>query len=208
MKLSSSTFSNLSPIPERCAFGVPDPDTHVRFGQNRNPALQWSEVPEGTGSFALLCIDIDVPTRAEDVNREDREIPANLPRAEFVHWLVANIPAGLRGIDEGACADGVVAGGKSAPGGIPGAVQGLNDYTAWFANDADMRGRYLGYDGPCPPWNDARVHRYRFELLALKAERLDLADGFSLAELRQAIGGRELAIAALTGTYTLNPRLR
>src|SRR3546814_13406313 len=32
-----------------------------------------------------------------------------------------------------------------------------------------MEGRYLGYDGPCPPWNDERVHRYHFEVIAMHA---------------------------------------
>jgi hypothetical protein len=40
--------------------------------------------------------------------------------------------------------------------------QGVNDYTGWFANDPDMAGEYYGYDGPCPPWNDERVHTYVF----------------------------------------------
>lgn len=208
MKIRSDSFRDGGPIPERCAFGVPDPDTHVRLGDNRNPHLAWDEVPEGTRSFVLTCIDVDVPTRPDDVNQEGREVPADLPRTEFVHWLVANIPAGLREIAEGACSDGVTPRGKQNPGGIPGAVQGQNDYTAWFAGDLDMAGRYLGYDGPCPPWNDALVHRYRFEIVALDVPSLPLSQGFTLAELRQAMAGHELARAALTGTYTLNPRLR
>ena len=30
-----------------------------------------------------------------------------------------------------------------------------------------MGGTYRGYDGPAPPWNDQRVHRYHFTLFAL-----------------------------------------
>jgi Raf kinase inhibitor-like YbhB/YbcL family protein len=83
----------------------------------------------------------------------------------------------------------------------------LNDYTGWFAGDADMRGEYLGYDGPCPPWNDALVHHYHFRLYALDVEHLKLADGFTVTELRAAMDGHVLAEAELMGTYTLNSAL-
>ena len=101
-----------------------------------------------------------------------------------------------------------VARGKRTPPGPAGSVQGRNDYSGWFAGDAQMAGDYLGYDGPCPPWNDSIVHRYRFTVHALDVARLDLAPGFDLAQLRAAIAGHELAQATLTGTYTLDPALR
>ena len=34
----------------------------------------------------------------------------------------------------------------------------MNDYTGWFAGNADMGGDYYGYDGPYPPFNDLRTH--------------------------------------------------
>src|SRR3546814_9434666 len=71
-----------------------------------------------------------------------------------------------------------------------------------------MEGRYLGYDGPCPPWNDERVHRYHFEVLALGIAHCGLKAGSSLAELRAAIAGHVLARAALVGRYSLNPAIR
>ena len=33
--------------PERFAFGVPGEDSHVRLGDNRNPAVGWDDLPEG-----------------------------------------------------------------------------------------------------------------------------------------------------------------
>lgn len=207
MKLECPTFNDGEPIPAANAFGVPDPQSHVRLSDNRSPALRWSDAPEAAKSFVLSCIDIDVPSRPDDVNQENREVPAELPRGEFVHWLIANLPADCRELRESECGRGVTAGGKQQPPGPDGTVQGQNDYTAWFAGDDDMAGTYLGYDGPCPPWNDTLVHRYRFDLIALDVERLDLAAGFTLADLRAAIDGHEIARARLTGTYTLNPRL-
>lgn len=208
MKLSSRSLPSSGRIPGRCAFAVKAPFGHVRLGHNRNPQLSWQGAPVATRSFALMMIDGDAPTRPDDVNREGRSVPAKLPRAEFVHWLLVNIPATVTEIAEGACSDGVIAHGKSSPSGPDGSTQGINDYSSWFQVDAAMEGRYLGYDGPCPPWNDERVHRYRFEVLALDLARLDLKPGFSLAELRAASAGHVLARASLVGRYSLNPAIR
>src|SRR5690606_37919771 len=124
---------------------------------NRNPHLAWSEVPPGTRSFALLCIDPDAPSRPDDVNQPDCEVPDDLPRVDFVHWAMVDIGADLREIAAGSVSDGITARGKRTPAG-PGR-QGENDYTGWFAGDEAMAGEYLGYDGPCPPFNDALPHR-------------------------------------------------
>ena len=59
--------------------------------------------------------------------------------------------------------------------------QGLNDYTGWFAGDAQMGGDYYGYDGPYPPFNDLRGHRYFFRLFALDVGTLDLPARFTLS---------------------------
>jgi len=71
-----------------------------------------------------------------------------------------------------------------------------------------MAGDYLGYDGPCPPWNDERVHHYHFRIHALDVAGLGLSSGYSLAQLREAMAGHVLAEAELTGTYTLAIALR
>ena len=93
MQLTSQSFRDGGPIPGRCAFAVIDPVSHVALASNRSPQLAWSSVPEGTRSFVLLCIDPDAPTRPDDVNQEGKTVPATLPRAEFVHWVMVDIPA-------------------------------------------------------------------------------------------------------------------
>jgi Raf kinase inhibitor-like YbhB/YbcL family protein len=206
MKLSSRSLSASGRIPGRCAFAVQAPFGHVRLGHNRNPQLRWSGAPADTQSFVLTVIDADAPTRPDDVNQEGRTVPAALPRAEFVHWLVANIAVDVREIAEGAFSNGVTAHGKTQPDGPEGTVQGLNDYTGWFKGDANMDGSYLGYDGPCPPWNDSRVHHYRFELYATDLASVPVKGAFGLAEVRKALEGHVLAQASLTGRYSLNPR--
>jgi Raf kinase inhibitor-like YbhB/YbcL family protein len=126
---------------------------------------------------------------------------------EFTHWLMANIPAECGELAAGACSDEVTPRGKREPFGPPGSVQGVNDFTGWFGGDADMGGEYLGYDGPCPPWNDSLLHHYHFKIHALDMATLPLVKGFSLAELRAAMVGHVLAEAELVGTYSLNPAL-
>ena len=203
MQLRSDNFESAQRIPAKCAFGRPAQP--VALSDNRSPHLAWKDAPAGTRSFVLTCIDPDVPSRGDDVNQAGRTVPAELPRVEFVHWLLANIPAECGELAEGACSDEVTPRGKREPFGPPGSVQGLNDYTGWFAGDPAMAGQYLGYDGPCPPWNDALLHHYRFSVSALDVPALPLSPGFTLAQLRQAMAGHVLAEASLVGTYTLNP---
>ena len=208
MELRSDSFADGDPIPGEFAFCVPDPDSHATLARNKNPHLSWTDPPAGTESFALICHDPDVPTRPDDVNQEGREVPRDLPRTDFFHWVAVELPAALREIAAGSFADGVVPHGQQAAAGPHGCRQGLNDYTGWFAGDPDMEGNYYGYDGPCPPWNDSLVHHYVFTLYALDTAQVDVSGDFSGAAAREAIAGHVLAEASLTGTYTLNPRLR
>ena len=207
MRLSSDSFQHRQRLPAEFAAGVRDGDG-VGFGPNRNPHLAWDEVPAGTRSFALLCIDPDVPTVAEMVGKPGVWIPVEQPRCDFIHWAMADIPADVRAIAAGSASDGVVPRGKPSPAGPPGSRQGLNDYTGWFAGDEAMRGHWLGYDGPFPPPNDLRLHRYFFRLFALDVERLDLPERFSGGDLLRAMHGHRLAEAAIHATYSLNPAVQ
>jgi Raf kinase inhibitor-like YbhB/YbcL family protein len=203
MQLRSDNFENGQPIPASFAFGKrAEP---FALSDNHSPQLAWKDAPPATRSFVLTCIDTDVPSRGDDVNQADRSVPAELPRVEFVHWLMANIPAECGELSAAACSDEVTPRGKRDPFGPPGSVQGVNDFTGWFAGDADMAGEYLGYDGPCPPWNDALLHHYHFRVYALDAAALPLTKGFSQDALHAAMAGHVLAEAELTGTYSLNP---
>ena len=203
MRIWSDSFKPRGPIPAEFAMGQTD-----GFARNRNPHLAWEDVPAGTRSFALLCIDTDAPTVPETVGRSDLEISVEQPRAEFVHWAMVDMPTDLRVIAAGSCSDGVTAHGKQHPPGPAGARQGRNDYTGWFAGDPDMAGDYLGYDGPYPPFNDLHVHRYFVRLFALDAPSLALAEGFTAADVFHAMHGHVLAEAAVHGTYSLHPAPR
>lgn len=208
MELWSNVLSADEPIPGDFAFCLPDDTTHATFGPNRNPHLAWSGVPDGTRSIALIAHDRDVPTRPDDVNQEGREVPEDLPRTDFFHWLLIDLSPNVSEIAEGSFADGVVATGKNAADGPGGTRQGINDYTSWFAGDPDMAGDYFGYDGPCPPWNDSLIHHYVFTVFALDVENLAVEGRFDGAAARASLDGHVLDSASLVATYTLNPRLR
>ena len=207
MKLWSTSWVNGERIPQRCAAGKPDATSGVTFSDNLNPHLAWSEVPVGTKSFALICHDFDVPSRGDDVNQPGREVPADLPRVDFFHWVLVDLPASRTEIGEGEFSRGFTARGKSGPATLHGARHGLNDYTGWFAGNADMAGSYFGYDGPFPPFNDSLVHHYVFTLYALSVARVPVQGPFTGAQVRQAIYAHVLAEATHSGTYTLNQRL-
>src|ERR1700734_3655467 len=61
---AARAFKNGSPIPTEFAFGRIDPIHHFAFSQNRDPQLEWKDVPEPTKSFTLICYDVDVPRRS------------------------------------------------------------------------------------------------------------------------------------------------
>ena len=207
MQLSTSSFDDGGTISARYAFSRAHPDNHVALSENVNPSLDWTEVPDGTKSFALICHDYDVPGVGDDVNQEDREIPADLRRVDFFHWVVVDLPGDLRAIAEGEFADGVVVGGQKVVDGPHGSRQGLNDFTGWFAEDAGMRGNYYGYDGPAPPWNDSIIHHYVFTVFALDMNSTLVYGNFTGHDVREVIDRHVLAEASVVGTYAQNPRL-
>ncbi|MTE16060.1 YbhB/YbcL family Raf kinase inhibitor-like protein [Nocardia aurantiaca] len=200
MKVRSDSFDDNARIPGEFAYGVPDAVHHVRAGANHNPHLAWDDVPAETRSFAVVCCDIDVPRTGSEANIEGLTIPQESPRADFYHLVLFDIPVGVRQIAAGSLRRGVTTHGKPGPTAPHNARYGLNDFSSEGID-------HYGYDGPCPPWNDQRIHRYVFTVYALDAERLPLRQGVTGKQLRQAMIGHILGQAELVGTYTLNPGL-
>lgn len=206
MQLVSNSFEDGAAIPSQYAFGKHHPSDNVELSDNLNPHLRWLDAPEETKSFVLLCVDTDVPTVGDDVNQAGKTVPVDLPRGEFYHWVMVDIPAAVSSVAEGSCSIGISAGGKQSPTG-PGR-QGINDYTSWFAGDSDMAGDYYGYDGPCPPWNDERVHHYRFKLFATDLDSCAVDGAFTGSDVLAAIEGHILAEAELVGSYHIYPNAK
>lgn len=206
MELTSKSLKQDQPIPLENALGVPGASGPVP-GPNKSPQLRWSNAPSGTKSFAVTCVDVSAPTTAEDANRTDRTIRYELPRADFHHWALVDIAPAITELAEGVDSDGLTPKGK-APGKTNHGTRGINNYREWFGADPAMGGAYGGYDGPWPPFNDERVHRYVFTVYALDASSLSLPEGFSCADALLAIKGHVLDHASITSTYSLNPDAR
>lgn len=203
MKVTSHSFTNGQPIPVEFALGTPE-----GFGRNRNPHLAWEDVPQGTRSLVLLCVDTDAPADASLAGKAGVEIPVDAQRADFVHWVLVDIAPDVHDIAAGSVSDGFEKAGKKRPHGPRGSRQGLNDYTGWFAGDPDLAGDYQGYDGPYPPPNDLLKHRYFFRVFALDVDQLELPQRFTAADVMRAMHGHVLAESAIHGTYWLHPAPR
>ena len=95
MKLTSPHISHQGDIPKK----------YTCDGEDTSPALEWSEVPEGTQSFILIVDDPDAPDPAD-------------PKMTWVHWVIYNIPPTANSLAEGVTA-------QDLP---QGTLQGLNDW--------------------------------------------------------------------------------
>jgi Raf kinase inhibitor-like YbhB/YbcL family protein len=134
-------------------------------GGNVSPAVSWENPPPGTRSFALMVHDPDAMTGG----------------AGIWHWVVIDIPADIRSIEQGA---GTADGAR-----LPGGSRAIsNDYetTAW--------------GGPCPPKGQP-AHRYNFTLYALGVEKLDLPPNATASHAGFLINRAALDKARLTGIY-------
>ena len=199
MELQSHTFSEGEMIPERCAYGRLGEGGKTVASENLNPHLAWTDAPEGTKSFVVACLDDDVPTNLEERDHAG-EIPAGQIRRRFVHWVQADVAPETTEFPEGALRHGVKTPKKF---GLP----GINYYSRGTVPEPGSVG--TGYDGPCPPFFDARRHYYRFQVAALDVAHLEgLPRTFTWKDVEDRMKGHVLATAELVGRYTLNPRLR
>lgn len=192
-------------IPPKYTFCVATPKGHMGAGPDINPRISWSAGPPGTKSYAILLSDTDSPAEYRDkMNKEGVTLSASVKRRTFYHWVLVDIPPSIRSIAEGAASRSRVPHGKpatSSPVGVP----GINDYTGVFAKNDAMKGKYFGYDGPCPPWNDEIVHHYHFTVYALSVAKLSLGGTFNGRDALKAMQGKILARGQELGLYTTNP---
>ncbi|MDX2113884.1 MAG: YbhB/YbcL family Raf kinase inhibitor-like protein [Alphaproteobacteria bacterium] len=192
-------IENGKPIPERFAYCIPDGQGKTKDGQNINPSIEWSGAPEGTKSYVILVVDRDVPQSFELANQEGKVIPREFPRQNFYHWVLVDIPSTMVAIAEGADSRGITKGGKELGKRAYGVV-GQNDYARFMGE-----GPHGGYDGPCPPWNDTRLHRYHFTVYALSVPSVNLSGLFGGQYVEDIIQPHVLAKGEVIGTFTNKP---
>lgn len=207
LTVSIDSWKNGESIPSKYAFGKIPQTGHFELGGNVSPTISWQGAPKGTKAFVIICHDPDVPSVGDDVNQEGKTVPSDLPRVNFYHWVLVDIPADVTSLVEGEASRGVTPKGK-ASGKKAYGVAGLNSYTQWFEGDPDMGGKYADYDGPCPPWNDSIMHHYYFTVYALDKENLELTEIFDAGDVIKSMEGHVLETASYSGTYSMNPKVQ
>ena len=183
-------------LPPDCAFCDMSNEGQNK-GANLSPKLVWGNVPEDTKSFALLCIDIDIPTDLSNKNKPGISIPAEQKRTYFVHWMVCNLPQDIRELPKGFMNKQKVIDGFDASK----LNSGSTGYSKYFGSEA------LGYWGPCSPTNDLRPHRYIFRLYALNTATLPLSKNYEYDEFKDAVEKAKIATANVVGIFTRNELL-
>jgi Raf kinase inhibitor-like YbhB/YbcL family protein len=113
MQLTSTAFAEGERIPAK----------HSGEGDDVSPALAWTDVPEGTESFALICHDPDAPVVSPGAYG-------------FVHWVLYNIPGSVKSLPE-AVDDYTVGGndfgdGRAYGGPMPPEGHGTHRYFFWL----------------------------------------------------------------------------
>lgn len=192
-------IANGKPIAPRFAYCAPDGKGGTFDGQNISPAINWTDGPPGTQSYALIVVDKDVPASFDNANQAGKEIPVKAPRQNFYHWVLVDIPPSIKGLLEGKNSNGITPGGKPT-GRTTYGTNGRNDYAKIY------KGSFGGYDGPCPPWNDLRLHHYHFIVYALDIPSLDLPSPITGRKAEVAMEGHILAKGEAVGTYSTHPR--
>ena len=205
LRVNVDSFKNGGMMPNKYAFCVPSAQGHTTGGPNLNPSISWSKGPRGTKSYAIILYDTDsLAEQREKMNKEGEIITAAVPRRNFYHWVLVDIPTSVTSIKEGADSNARVLHGKPATPSAAG-VKGLNDYTKVMAANEAMKGQYYGYDGPCPPWNDENLHHFHFTVYALSVNSLNLPKDFDAATAQEAMKGKILAQGEVLGLFTQNP---
>ncbi len=148
MKLASPVFEDGGMIPP----------LYTCDGEDISTPLVFGEVPQEAVSLALIMDDPDAPA------------------GTFVHWIIYNMPADLRGLPEGVPPEPYLS---------EGIRQGVNGFGK------------IGYGGPCPPTG---LHRYMFKLYALDIP-LEKEAGLSKHELLGAMEGHVVEGAGTMGIY-------
>jgi len=157
MRVVSQDFNDGDKMPERHVF-----NGMGYQGDNLSPHLAWDDVPAGTKSFVVTCYDPDAPTGSG-----------------WWHWVVANIPADVTVLPQGA---------GSGVADLPvSAIQTRTDFGQ------------TGYGGAAPPQGES--HRYIFTVHALDTDKIDVDEGASGAMVGFNVHFHALASASITVKY-------
>ena len=206
LKVRVDSIQSGEMIPTKYSFCMPAAQGHIEPGPDISPAISWTKGPRGTQSYAITVTDTDSPkTDREKMNKEGMTVPKSATRQTFVHMVLVDIPANVRSLPEGAASNARVVHGKPAAQTKVG-VPGLMDFTKIFAANDALKGKYYGYDGPCPAWNDEiDPHHLHFMVYALSVKSLNMPQDFDGPAVIDAMKGKVVAEGKLDALYTTNP---
>lgn len=156
ISVKSSAFANMGMIP----------DKYSAYFEGISPEISWSKVPQNAKSLVLMMEDPDASLKP------------------VTHWIVANIPATVKGFSENVMKT------ETANG----ALQGANH-----------NGK-IGYYGPKPPPAE-KPHGYHFQIFALDT-MLKLPSGYNRQALLDAMKGHVVAKGEIVGMYQRKPDVR
>ncbi len=190
-------------LPLSSAFCAPKGATFKP--QDESTGIHWSPGPEGTKSYVIIMVDPDVTTDLSLMNKPGVTIAADSPRMNIYHWVLIDIPPTVHRLAPGDDGEGFTPGGKPI-GRTKFGVRGANDYWPLFNTNPHappgMKGPYGGFDGPCPPSNDARIHDYRYQVYALDVADLPLDGQFFAPAVLKAMQGHILAWGEAHAKFT------
>ena len=109
LKIESSAFKHLEHIPKK----------YTSSGDNVSPPLNWTNPPDSTREFALICYDPDAPVTYG-----------------YTHWVLYGIPSEINNIEEGegkTFTDGINSKGEMGyTGPAPPSGHGVHHYYFWL----------------------------------------------------------------------------
>lgn len=164
--LRSDDFTHGAQLPTRSVMESLD-----LGGRDELPQLSWSNVPEGTESFALSCLDPDAPTASG-----------------FWHMSAFNIPASVTSIPGGAVRWDEI---DWSVFGVSGAGQG----PVFVANDRNV----AGFTGAAPPVGHGQ-HRYMFVVHAV-GTTLELGSDATAAQVGFNLFNHAIGRGRITGVF-------
>lgn len=192
IEVTSPVFNRIRRIPKNyvCPGGAPvkgqsfeqNPEKYIGR-ENISPPLDWTGIPEGTQSIALI-MDSDEFAHEAD------------PDARWTHWIIWNLPP-----DTASLAERVATTTEVVDLG-PNVRQGTNDVkTIGYTGPCPLPTTYRPVHGKVKV-----VFEYVFNVYALDTV-LDLPGGATRAEFMQAIDGHVLSGGVIRGEFVASKQM-
>ncbi len=192
IEVTSPVFNRIRRIPKNyvCPGGAPvkgqsfeqNPEKYIGR-ENISPPLDWTGIPEGTQSIALI-MDSDEFAHEAD------------PDARWTHWIIWNLPP-----DTASLAERVATTTEVVDLG-PNVRQGTNDVkTIGYTGPCPLPTTYRPVHGKVK-----LVFEYVFNVYALDTV-LDLPGGATRAEFMQAIDGHVLSGGVIRGEFVASKQM-